>query len=130
MGGGLRLVALPTAPLGAVTPPLRDLRPHRVLSRLADHSHTGIDLDFFGHLAYLEKDRQLMSDVENTMSPEQLIKLDAEIANLNAMTAKLNAENMKLFSESDKFKTEARWHLAVVASGATLAIVAFTKLFL
>lgn len=71
-----------------------------------------------------------MSDCETTMTLEQAKKLDAEIANLNAMTAKLNAENMKLLAESDKFTTEARWHLAVVASGATLAIVAFTKLFL
>lgn len=71
-----------------------------------------------------------MSDAERTMTLEQAKKLEAEIANLQATTAKLNAESMKLLSEGDKFRTEAKWHLLVVGSGATLAIVAFTKLFL
>ena len=43
-------------------------------------------------------------------------KIDAEIAKLIAETAKINSEN--------------RYYPMVVASGATLAIVAIAKLFL
>ncbi len=62
-----------------------------------------------------------MSDIDMTEAEAQ--KMDAEIANLNALTTKLQAETMKL-------QTETRWYLLVVGSGATLAIVAVTKLFL
>ena len=57
------------------------------------------------------------------MTEAEARKTDAEIANLLATTAKLNAETQKL-------QTENRWYVAVVASGATLAIVAVAKLFL
>ena len=46
----------------------------------------------------------------------KLRKMDSEISNLNAATSKLISEN--------------RWYPAVVASGATLAIVAIVKIFL
>ena len=57
-------------------------------------------------------------------------RIRAEIANLNALSTKLAAETFKLNAEGAKINTENRWYLAVVASGATLAIVAIAKLFL
>jgi len=57
-------------------------------------------------------------------------KMQAEIVDLQqrvnesiAQTAKINAETIKIGSEN-------RWYPAVIASGATLAIVAVAKLFL
>ena len=50
-------------------------------------------------------------------------KVDAEINNLLAETSKLNAE-------TDKMRLERVLYPMVVASGATLAIVAIVKLFL
>lgn len=50
-------------------------------------------------------------------------KVRAEIANLNALTTKLSAETSKINNEN-------RWYIAIVASGATLAITAVVKLFL
>jgi len=43
---------------------------------------------------------------------------------------KMRAEIAKLIVETRKIKKEADWYLLVVGSGATLAIVAFAKLFL
>jgi hypothetical protein len=43
---------------------------------------------------------------------------------------KLKAEVSKLIEETRKTRKEARWYEVVIASGATLAIVAVTKLFL
>ncbi len=43
---------------------------------------------------------------------------------------KMRAEISKLMAETAKINTENRWYIAVVASGATLAIVAVAKLFL
>ena len=43
---------------------------------------------------------------------------------------KVRAEIAKLIAETAKINTENRWYIAVVASGATLAIVAVAKLFL
>ena len=40
------------------------------------------------------------------------------------------AEIDKLLGEARNYKAEARWYVRVVASGGTLAIVAFAKLFL
>ncbi|HIC65853.1 MAG: hypothetical protein ABGW82_12970 [Paracoccus sp. (in: a-proteobacteria)] len=40
------------------------------------------------------------------------------------------AEIDKLLGEARNYKAEARWYVWVVASGGTLAIVAFAKLFL
>mgnify|MGYP004369351035 FL=1 len=40
------------------------------------------------------------------------------------------AEIDKLVGEARNYKAEARWYVWVVASGGTLAIVAFAKLFL
>jgi hypothetical protein len=54
-----------------------------------------------------------MTQQEQTISDD---KVRAEIAKLVAETSKINGEN--------------RWYPAVVASGATLAIVAIAKLFL
>ena len=62
-----------------------------------------------------------MSDTD--MQQAQYLKIKAEIASLNATTTKLHAETQKL-------NTENRWYLLVVGSGATLAIVAFARLFL
>ena len=50
-------------------------------------------------------------------------KVRAEIANLNALTTKLAAETSKINKEN-------QWYVAIVASGATLAIAAIAKLFL
>ncbi|KAE9627822.1 hypothetical protein [Parasedimentitalea maritima] len=59
-----------------------------------------------------------MSDTAgaSSMTEAQARKVDAEIAKLMAETAKINTENC--------------WYVAVVASGATLAIVAIVKLFM
>jgi len=62
-----------------------------------------------------------MSDTD--MQQAQYLKIEAEIATLNATT-------MKLHAETQKINTENRWYLLVVGSGATLAIVAFARLFL
>ena len=43
---------------------------------------------------------------------------------------KIQAEIAKLIAETSKINNENRWYPAVVASGATLAIVAIVKLFL
>lgn len=43
---------------------------------------------------------------------------------------KLRAEVDKMFEETAKTRKEARWYELVIASGATLAIVAIAKLFL
>lgn len=59
---------------------------------------------------------ETMTEEEKKEWDLKLRKIDAEISNLNAGTAKLTTEN--------------RWYIAVVASGATLAIVAIVKLFL
>lgn len=40
------------------------------------------------------------------------------------------AEIDKLLGEARNYKAESRWYVWVVASGGTLAIVAFAKLFL
>ena len=64
-----------------------------------------------------------MTDKEQQEWDLKLRKLDAEIAQLAAQTFKLNAEGAKLTAES-------RWYPAVIASGATLAIVAVAKIFL
>ncbi len=50
-------------------------------------------------------------------------KMRAEIANLNNLSSKMAAETAKINSER-------QWYPAVVASGATLAIVAIVKIFL
>jgi len=50
-------------------------------------------------------------------------KISAEISNLISNSAKLQAETSKI-------NTENKWYPAVIASGATLAIVAVAKLFL
>lgn len=57
-----------------------------------------------------------MTDNEQKEWDTKLKKMDAEIAKLMAETAKINSEN--------------QWYPAVIASGATLAIVAIVKLFL
>jgi hypothetical protein len=64
-----------------------------------------------------------MTDKEQQEWDLKLRKLDAEIAQLATQTFKLNAEGAKLTAES-------RWYPAVIASGATLAIVAVAKIFL
>lgn len=43
---------------------------------------------------------------------------------------KTRAEIGKLMAETSKINKENQWYVAVVASGATLAIVAVVKLFL
>lgn len=43
---------------------------------------------------------------------------------------KIKAEVAKLIEDTRKVKKEADWYVAIVASTATLAIVAVTKLFL
>ncbi len=75
-----------------------------------------------------------MTNEERQAWEAKLRKIDAEIANLNAMTAKAAAEIPKFQAETAKLITENRWYVPVVsagiASGATLAVVAVTKLFL
>ncbi|MHA6345534.1 hypothetical protein [Roseivivax sp. CAU 1761] len=55
---------------------------------------------------------------------------DATIATLNASTAKRAAENESLIAETAELSTQTRRYVAVVASGATLALVAMAKPFL
>lgn len=43
---------------------------------------------------------------------------------------KVRAEIAKLVAETSKINTENQWYVAIVASTATLAIVAVVKLFL
>jgi hypothetical protein len=47
-----------------------------------------------------------------------------------AMVQKLMAESRKLDTENRKLGAEHRWYPAIIASTATLAIVAIAKLFL
>ena len=61
-----------------------------------------------------------MTEAEQTLADD---RVRAEIANLNALTSKLAAETSKINKEN-------QWYVAVVASGATLAIVAIVKLFM
>ena len=61
-----------------------------------------------------------MTKQEQTLADD---KVRAEIANLNNLSAKMAAETSKIMNEN-------RWYPAVVASGATLAIVAIVKIFL
>lgn len=60
---------------------------------------------------------------ETDMDAARAKKIDAEIADLNALGAKLRAETARI-------NAEARWYLAVVGSGATLAILVAAKFFL
>ena len=58
-------------------------------------------------------------------------KVNAEMFKINAETARINGpEIARLLAETAKINSESRWYPAVVASGATLAIVAIAKLFL
>ena len=43
---------------------------------------------------------------------------------------KMRAEIAKLIAETAKINTENQWYVAIVASTATLAVVALVKLFL
>lgn len=43
---------------------------------------------------------------------------------------KMRAEIAKLIAETAKINNENRWYIAVVASGATLAITAIVKIFM
>lgn len=43
---------------------------------------------------------------------------------------KMRAEIAKLLAETAKINKENQWYVAIVASGATLAITAVVKLFL
>ena len=54
-------------------------------------------------------------------------EFDLHLWQIDATTAKLPAEAAKLIAGT---QTETRWYVAVVASGATLAIVAVAMLFL
>lgn len=54
----------------------------------------------------------------------------AQIAKMNATVDKMRIEGDKMRAETAKVLAENRWYPAVVASGATLAIVAIVKLFL
>ncbi|MEM6906125.1 MAG: hypothetical protein AAF568_09545 [Pseudomonadota bacterium] len=56
-----------------------------------------------------------MTDEEKAEFQLKLRKYDAEIENLRALTAKASKE--------------AKWYELVIASGATLALVAIVKLF-
>ncbi len=64
-----------------------------------------------------------MTEQEQKQWDLKLRKMDAQIAHYYTSIEKMSAE-------TDKFRTENRWYIAVVASGATLAIVAIVKLFL
>lgn len=76
-----------------------------------------------------------MTEAEIRLSDE---KMRAEIARLIAETSKINLESRdkmraemdKMFAETSKLNAENRYYPMVVASGATLAIVAIVKLFL
>lgn len=72
-----------------------------------------------------------MTKQEQTIADD---KMRAEIAKLMAETTKINSEipafTAKLAAETAKITSERQWYPAVVASGATLAIVAIVKIFL
>ena len=87
----------------------------------------GERFDFCQPIAYPEKQIIICSnDMTETEQKEwdlKLRKLDTGFAKLAAVTFELNAEGAKL-------RTEDRWYLLIIGSGATLAIVAVAKLFL
>lgn len=80
-----------------------------------------------------------MTEAEQRLSDD---KMRAEIAKLVAETSRINNDNMmradnlmraeiaKLVAETSKINNENRWYLAIVASTATLAVVAVVKIFL
>ncbi len=47
-----------------------------------------------------------------------------------ATIANLNVETLKLQVETSKINTENKWYMLIVGCTATLAIVAFAKLFI
>lgn len=57
-------------------------------------------------------------------------KMRADIALALEQAGLALAQASKTRAETAKIKTEDRWYLLVVGSGATLAIVAIAKLFL
>ncbi|MEJ6707501.1 MAG: hypothetical protein QNK92_01550 [Amylibacter sp.] len=75
-----------------------------------------------------------MTKAEQLDRETNLRKMDAEISKLLAETSRINAEMpamaAKIAAETAKISNENRWYPAVVASGATLAIVAIVKIFL
>lgn len=66
-----------------------------------------------GHIVRTDCGKPAMTRQEQALADD---KMRAEIAKLIAETAKINTEN--------------QWYVAIVASTATLAIVAAVKLFL
>ena len=64
------------------------------------------------------------------MTDEERRKIDTEIARMVAEISHIHALTAKALEEAAKTKTENRWSIAVVASAATLAIIAVTTLFL
>jgi predicted nucleic acid-binding Zn ribbon protein len=53
-----------------------------------------------------------------------------DISKINAQISEMMAHTQKLSRESEKIANENKYYPMVVASGATLAIVAIVKLFL
>ncbi len=76
---------------------------------------------------------QIMTSQEQKLADDfmrtQITKLAAETARI-IDNAKTNAEISKLHAETTKLGNGNRWYVAIVASGATLAIAAIVKLFL
>lgn len=70
----------------------------------------------------------------NNKVEAEIAKLIAETSRLNAIRdpeiAHLKAITSKLLADVEKSRSETKWYLLVVGSGATLAIVAVAKLFL
>ncbi|WP_162799004.1 hypothetical protein [Paracoccus indicus] len=57
-------------------------------------------------------------------------KLEAQAANFAATTFWLDEMRRRMLLEDNAFRAHSDWLLAVAASGATLVIIAITRLYL
>ncbi|MDR3088576.1 MAG: hypothetical protein LBU39_02010 [Desulfobulbaceae bacterium] len=64
------------------------------------------------------------------MEQIDIVKINAEIAKMQAEIMKLFEESLKFREEQLKIRKESRWYEIVIAISATMAIIAFAKLFL
>ncbi|MGF1554094.1 MAG: hypothetical protein ACFBWO_16570 [Paracoccaceae bacterium] len=60
----------------------------------------------------------------------EMEKIRASVAQMYASVEQMRITNDKTLKETDRVIKEARWYEVVIASGATLALVAVAKLLL
>ena len=72
----------------------------------------------------------MSADKQKTEHELYLETVRAEINHLLAQIAKSNVETDKMRAETAKANKETKWYEIVIAISATLAVVAFVKLFL